>query len=140
MQNNCREKFILWLVSFFILTTAGLAQKSDPPGRALILYDGLSTGYSEGLISANSIANLLGHFSVSYQIQPVESYQKAAMENYSWIFFAGNVEKTQIPRSFLEDLLVTAHNDARRKAELAVQEKMQALTGGLGLPPGLGLT
>ena len=40
----------------------------------------------------------------------------------------------------LEDLLVTAHNDARRKAEAAMQEKMQALTGGLGLPPGLGLT
>ena len=34
----------------------------------------------------------------------------------------------------------TAHNDARRKAELAVQEKMQALTGGLGLPPGLGFS
>src|SRR3982074_2406905 len=43
-------------------------------------------------------------------------------------------------REILEDLLVTAHNDARRKAELAMQEKMQALTGGLGLPPGLGLT
>src|SRR6187402_2067529 len=42
-------------------------------------------------------------------------------------------------REVLEDLLVTAHNDARRKAELAMQEKMQALTGGLGLPPGLGL-
>lgn len=39
----------------------------------------------------------------------------------------------------LEDLLVTAMNDARRKAETAMQEKMQALTGGLGLPPGLGL-
>lgn len=39
----------------------------------------------------------------------------------------------------LEDLLVTAQNDARRKAEAAMQEKMQALTGGLGLPPGLGL-
>jgi DNA-binding protein YbaB len=38
------------------------------------------------------------------------------------------------------DLLVTAHNDARRKAEAAMQEKMQSLTGGLGLPPGLGLT
>jgi DNA-binding YbaB/EbfC family protein len=44
-------------------------------------------------------------------------------------------------REVLEDLLVTAHGDARRKAELAMQEKMQALTGGLGLPPGLlGLT
>lgn len=41
-------------------------------------------------------------------------------------------------REILEDLLVTALNDARRKAEAAMQEKMQALTGGLGLPPGLG--
>jgi nucleoid-associated protein EbfC len=39
----------------------------------------------------------------------------------------------------LEDLLVTALGDARRKAEAAMQEKMQALTGKLGLPPGLGL-
>lgn len=39
----------------------------------------------------------------------------------------------------LEDLLVTALNDARRKAESAMQEKMQALTGGLSLPPGMGL-
>ena len=39
----------------------------------------------------------------------------------------------------LEDLLVTALGDARRKAEAAMQEKMQALTGGLQLPPGLGL-
>lgn len=39
----------------------------------------------------------------------------------------------------LEDLIVTAHNDARRKAEAAMQDKMKALTGGLGLPPGLGL-
>jgi DNA-binding YbaB/EbfC family protein len=38
-------------------------------------------------------------------------------------------------REILEDLLVTALSDARRKAEIAMQEKMQALTGGLGLPP-----
>ena len=42
-------------------------------------------------------------------------------------------------REILEDLLVTAMGDARRKAEAAMQEKMSALTGGLGLPPGLGL-
>ena len=34
-------------------------------------------------------------------------------------------------REILEDLLVTALGDARRKAEAAMQEKMQALTGGL---------
>ena len=40
-------------------------------------------------------------------------------------------------REVLEDLLVTAFNDAKRKAEAAMQEKMQSLAGGLGLPPGL---
>ena len=40
-------------------------------------------------------------------------------------------------REVLEDLLVTAYGDARRKAEAAMQEKMQSLAGGLGLPPGL---
>jgi DNA-binding YbaB/EbfC family protein len=43
-------------------------------------------------------------------------------------------------REILEDLLVAAHNDARRKAEGAMQEKMKELTGGLSLPPGLGLS
>ena len=43
-------------------------------------------------------------------------------------------------REVLEDLLVTAMGDARRKAESAMQDKMSALTGGLGLPPGMGLT
>jgi nucleoid-associated protein EbfC len=42
-------------------------------------------------------------------------------------------------REILEDLLVAAHADARRKAEAVMQEKMQGLTGGLPLPPGLGL-
>ncbi len=39
----------------------------------------------------------------------------------------------------LEDLIVAAHNDAKQKAEKAMAEKMQALTSGLPLPPGLKL-
>ncbi|HTQ83118.1 MAG TPA: YbaB/EbfC family nucleoid-associated protein [Pseudolabrys sp.] len=42
-------------------------------------------------------------------------------------------------KEILEDLLVAAHADARRKAEGVMQEKMKSLTGGLPLPPGLGL-
>jgi DNA-binding YbaB/EbfC family protein len=40
-------------------------------------------------------------------------------------------------KEILEDLLVSAHADARRKAEATLQEKMKAVTGGLPLPPGL---
>jgi hypothetical protein len=42
-------------------------------------------------------------------------------------------------KEILEDLLVAAHADARRKAEALMEEKMKALTGGLPLPPGMGL-
>ncbi|HKF99246.1 MAG TPA: YbaB/EbfC family nucleoid-associated protein [Xanthobacteraceae bacterium] len=42
-------------------------------------------------------------------------------------------------KDIVEDLLVAAHGDARRKAEAVMQEKMKSLTGGLPLPPGLKL-
>ena len=42
-------------------------------------------------------------------------------------------------KEILEDLIVAAHGDARRKAEALMQDKMKSLTGGLPLPPGLKL-
>jgi DNA-binding YbaB/EbfC family protein len=44
-------------------------------------------------------------------------------------------EETEI----LEDLIVAALQDAKSKVEAAVQAKMQEITGGLALPPGLKL-
>ena len=37
----------------------------------------------------------------------------------------------------LEDLIVTAHNDAKQKAEAEVQSRMSEVTAGLPLPPGM---
>jgi hypothetical protein len=42
-------------------------------------------------------------------------------------------------KEIVEDLITAAHADARRKAEVVMQEKMQGLAGGLPLPPGLKL-
>jgi hypothetical protein len=42
-------------------------------------------------------------------------------------------------REMLEDLLVAAFNDAARKVEATVAEKMSSLTAGMGLPAGLKL-
>jgi len=39
----------------------------------------------------------------------------------------------------LQDLLVAAHADAKRKLEAQAAEEMQKLTGGLNLPPGMKL-
>jgi DNA-binding YbaB/EbfC family protein len=42
-------------------------------------------------------------------------------------------------KEMLEDLVAAAFNDAARKVEAAVAEKMGGMTAGLGLPPGFKL-
>ena len=42
-------------------------------------------------------------------------------------------------KQILQDLIVAAHAEARRKLEALLAERMQSLTGGLSLPPGLKL-
>ena len=42
-------------------------------------------------------------------------------------------------KEIVEDLIVAAHADARRKAEVVLQEKMKNVAGGLPLPPGMKL-
>jgi hypothetical protein len=39
----------------------------------------------------------------------------------------------------LEDLIIVAHEDARKKAERLMEEKMKGVTAGLALPPGMKL-
>ncbi len=42
-------------------------------------------------------------------------------------------------KEMLEDLIIAAMNDAKKKGEVAAQEHMKSLTGGLSLPPGMKL-
>jgi DNA-binding YbaB/EbfC family protein len=42
-------------------------------------------------------------------------------------------------REMVEDLVLAAHADARAKADRLAEEKMQAVTAGLPLPPGMKL-
>ncbi len=42
-------------------------------------------------------------------------------------------------KEILEDLIIAAINDAKQKGEVAAQEEMKSLTGGLPLPPGMKL-
>ncbi|HEY5636819.1 MAG TPA: YbaB/EbfC family nucleoid-associated protein [Burkholderiales bacterium] len=42
-------------------------------------------------------------------------------------------------REMLEDLVAAAFNDASRRVETTVAEKMGSVTAGLGLPPGMKL-
>ena len=68
---------------------------------------------------------------------------------YSWIRDRQNnkaEERLQVlagmkpgDAEMLEDLILAAFRDARSKVEVAMQEKMQEVAGGLPLPPGMKL-
>ena len=83
---------------------SAFAKDPDLPEKVLILFDGPIAGYSEGLISANNIANLIGHFSLTFDIKPVTNYSKGLIDRYTWIFFAEDMEKPQLSKDFLGDL------------------------------------
>jgi len=59
----------------------------------------------------------------------------------------GEIKKISIDDSLMkkeekeitEDLILAAINDAKEKAEIAAQEEMKNITGGLALPPGMKL-
>ena len=59
----------------------------------------------------------------------------------------GEVKRISIDESLMkkeekeitEDLIVAAINDAKNKGEIAAQEEMKNVTGGLPLPPGMKL-
>ena len=59
----------------------------------------------------------------------------------------GEIKRIQLDDSIIkieekeitEDLIVAAINDAKQKGEIATQEKMKDITGGLSLPPGMKL-
>ena len=40
-------------------------------------------------------------------------------------------------KEITEDLIVAAINDAKQKGEIAAQEEMKNITGGISLPPGM---
>ncbi len=46
---------------------------------------------------------------------------------------------TPADKEMIEDLIVAAYTDAKAKADRATAEKMQSLTAGLPLPPGMKL-
>lgn len=59
----------------------------------------------------------------------------------------GDMKRVRIDPSLLkpdeaeivEDLIIAAAQDAKTKVEAALQEKMQSVTGGLPIPPGMKL-
>ena len=53
------------------------------------------------------------------------------------IFLDDNLIKE--PKEIIEDLIVSAHNDAKSKLKKKTSEEISKITGGIDLPPGFKL-
>ena len=69
-----------------------------------IYYDGPATPLAEGYLDAHQIENLLGHFGLKAEIQPLERYRSGGLGQYRAAFFIGSVTGTRFPAAFLADV------------------------------------
>ena len=88
--------------------SAGAAgQTTAAPTGVLILHDSGGDWGWLGAMHAQSLANLLGHFAVSYTILPVEQYTAGRIEGYKTVFYLGVVYNNPLPAAFLQDVMRT---------------------------------
>jgi len=76
-------------------------------GHVLLLYDGSGPHGWIGEMYAQQLANLLGHFPVTYDMHPVEQYAPGQIDRSGATFYLGTVFDNALPPAFLEDVMTT---------------------------------
>lgn len=102
--------FALLLLAALVLAaaTAPEAAAAPPPtasSSVLILYDSTGAYGWVGAIHARMLANLLGHFPVSYKASPVTSYTAGDIGKYAATFYLGSTYEEPLPAAFLRDVM-----------------------------------
>ncbi len=99
-------------VAFGSLAPApGLARPKDEPppdpgaAEVLILYDSRGEWGWIGAIHARLLANLLGHFPVTYKASPIERYHKGSIGRYDATFYIGSTYDNPLPSAFVRDVM-----------------------------------
>ena len=128
-DSNCMLRDVAW-IALAVLTITGCATQAHAVTAAS---------------SAHAIADKFSRATSDTQARTGAEVEANAAKKArdSVIVTAGGDARSDAEdlKAYEEDLLkrAQAEADARSKAEAAVAEKMQAMTGGLGLPPGMKL-
>lgn len=79
------------------------------PGRVLVTYDQPLAEYGKlGPAYGIMLRNLLGHFSLTVDLLPIEQYQAGDLENYDYTLYLGSYYDNPLPVAFLQDVLNTS--------------------------------
>lgn len=92
------------IVAFLLCAFTGTASGAE--NKALILVD---QQYAPGVYppSQDTLANLMGHFDLPYDIKLVDAYTKGDVDRYRVTFYLGSTFDRALPADFLNDVLTT---------------------------------
>ncbi len=77
----------------------------DAAASVLILYDTAGEYGWIGQIHARMLANLLGHFPVTYKAQPIEGYRRGMLKRFDAAFYIGSTYDNPVPTDFIRDVM-----------------------------------
>ena len=76
-----------------------------PAAKALILYDATTDQYGKlGITYAIMVRNLLGHFSMTADLVPINQYVSGSLASYAATFYLGSSYNNPVPISFMDDV------------------------------------
>ena len=95
------------LILFLAWCSSGMTKSSQPksPVSVLILHGSSEPYGGIGGVPARTLANLLGHFQLSYRIVPVESYRAGDLSSARATFYLGTPYDTPWPAALLQEVM-----------------------------------
>lgn len=102
------RKNLLKIILLTLLLLSITSKASAYENKALILYDVAGDFYNSRLAHQQNLANLLGHFDLPYQYEPIDQYKQGDISNYRATFYVGNYwDSYSVPWWFMDDIFKT---------------------------------
>jgi len=101
------KKSLIILFAFTFSVLAGFAE-NYPLKKVLILVEGNYSLTSKATGQGRELAQLMGHFNTSVEIQGTNSYRSHDIDKYDYLFYVGYSPENQPPTALCHDVITTA--------------------------------
>ena len=92
-----------------LILSAGYVNAVDyPVKKVLVLVEGNYDMKSIATAHGRQMAQLLGHFKTTVNVQGVNSYKAHDINNYDYVFYIGATPENQVPYAFENDVMITS--------------------------------
>lgn len=101
------KRFLVYCL--VLLLSAGYVNAVDTPvKKVLVLVEGNYDMKSLATAHGRQMAQLLGHFKATVNVQGVNAYKAHDLNNYDYVFYIGVSPENQVPTAFENDVMSTS--------------------------------